>query len=476
MTLAAAAFLLIATGFLVTVPRRYALIPLLMAVAYTTRLPVIEIGPANLSVLRVLVIVGILRTLARGERIAHGLNAVDRLLFLWAGLLIGLSVFHTSDAWTFRIGLVLGELGFYWLCRIFVQDAGDIHRMFRVLSVALLPLAALMLMEKFASHNYFEVMGQFSEVNIRDGHVRAFGPFAHPILAGTAGASLAPMAMFLWRSNRLIALSGLCAAMGIVLASTSSGPVMMVLFTCLGMLVWNVRTSLRLIRWGTVAMLLCLQVVMKDPVYFLMARIDITGSSTGWHRAQLIRSSLEHLGEWWAVGTDYTRHWMASGVHSNTIHTDITNHFLGMGVNGGLPLLIAFVLVLRAGFRQTGAALRADGGESQKQAFLTWTLGAMLFGQVVNFWSISLFDQSVSFFYLVLAMIGALELQAAAAMELVPDVVPAAASVPLRLRPAAPALGRFAVPRAKPEGLGAERSRAHTRIRPLGNRLGGTRT
>src|SRR5204863_1343041 len=139
----------------------------------------------------------------------------------------------------------------------------------------------------------------------------------------------------------------------------------------------------------------------------LMARIDITGGSTGWYRAQLIRSSIEHLNEWWAVGSDATRHWMGSGIAANETQVDIVNHFLAMGVAGGLPLLILFVLVLWAAFREVGKALREREGQPLDRAFLVWTLGAMLFGQVVGFWAISLYDQSASFFYLFLAAIGA---------------------------------------------------------------------
>jgi Na+/H+-dicarboxylate symporter len=40
----------------------------------------------------------------------------------------------------------------------------------------------------------------------------------------------------------------------------------------------------------------------------------------------------------------------------------------------------------------------------------------MLFAQAVNFWSISLFDQSVSFFYVVLAAIGAVHVPVGAAV------------------------------------------------------------
>jgi hypothetical protein len=408
-------FAVIAGVLVAALPRRAALIPLLVAAAYTPRLPIIEIGPASLSVLRVLVAIGVVRAIIRGERLANGVNIVDRLVFVWAFLLIAISVFHTSDAWTFRIGLVWGELGFYVLCRIFLRDAQDVRRVFGFLVVALAPLAALMLLEKYTGHNYFSVLGLaevgFADVvNVRDGHIRAYGPFFHPILAGTVGATCVPMALYLWRSHRARALIGLAAGFGIVFASTSTGPVLMALSTCLAMFIWRVRERLIMIRWAAVMAIIGLQLVMNDPVYFLMARIDVAGGSQGWHRAQLIRSSIIHLDEWWAVGTEYTRHWMPTGIPANQTHTDITNHILAMGVVGGLPLLIVFVSVLLAAFRTVGRGLGASAHEPLGSRFLIWTLGAMLFGQVVNFFSISLFDHSVMFFYLILAAIGAVQM------------------------------------------------------------------
>jgi hypothetical protein len=144
-------------------------------------------------------------------------------------------------------------------------------------------------------------------------------------------------------------------------------------------------------------------------VYFLMARIDVAGGSQGWFRAQLISAAIEHLDEWWFAGTDYTRHWMATGIHANDIHTDIVNQVLAMGVMGGLPLMALFIMVMVAAFRDVGRATRENEGASLDDRFLAWTLGALLFGHVMNFWSIYLFDQSVVFLYLVLAGIGAVQ-------------------------------------------------------------------
>ena len=79
-------------------------------------------------------------------------------------------------------------------CQSLHSDADDV-RLFRVLCVALAPLAVLLLLERYTTHNYFSVMGGSGEINIRDGHVRAYGPLGHSILAGTVGATCVPMAL-----------------------------------------------------------------------------------------------------------------------------------------------------------------------------------------------------------------------------------------------------------------------------------------
>jgi len=415
------AFLLIAGLCLVLVPRRIAALPLLLAALYTTRIPVIELGPANLSVLRVLVLIGLVRAAARREWTAQGWNAIDTLLLAWATLLIASSAFHTPDAWTFRLGMMLGELGVYFLCRVFLQDAADVRRTFTWLCIALAPLAVLMLLEKFTAQTYFAGMGGVSDVTIRNGYVRAAGPFAHPILAGTVGASFVPIALYLWTDHRMVALIGFFGALAIVFASTSSGPVLMVAAACAGILAWNIRAHLRFLRWGALAVLILLQLVMHDPVYFLVARIDIAGGSTGWFRAQLIRSSLQHLSEWWAVGTDYTRHWMPTGIPANGNHTDMTNHLLALGVMGGLPVAALFVAALWTAFRAVGRAVCSSQSLADERGYLAWTLGATLFGHLVNLWSISLYDQSISFLYLILASIGAVHVRLVAELPSTAD-------------------------------------------------------
>jgi hypothetical protein len=266
-----------------------------------------------------------------------------------------------------------------------------------------------MLLEKTTGKNLFAILGAggIEAVDFRHGHFRARGPFAHAIFAGVVGATCFPMALYLWKSHRKHAWAGLFSTGMIIITSTSSGPIMMLLFILFGLAIWKIRTHLNTLRWLSVTAVFFLNAVMKDPVYFLMARIDISGGSTGWHRARLIQSSFEHLNEWWFAGTDYTRHWMPTGIPANSIHTDITNHLIAMGVMGGLPLMMLWIMVLVAAFGTVGRALRENADASTGHQFLIWLLGAILFGHVCNSFSISLYDQSVVFFYLILAGIGA---------------------------------------------------------------------
>ena len=62
---------------------------------------------------------------------------------------------------------------------------------------------------------------------------------------------------------------------------------------CLGYAMFPVRRYLGWIRLGVVLMLVALHFAMKKPVWHLIARIDIVGGSTGWHRYNLINKAVE---------------------------------------------------------------------------------------------------------------------------------------------------------------------------------------
>jgi hypothetical protein len=170
------------------------------------------------------------------------------------------------------------------------------------------------------------------------------------------------------------------------------------------LLMWRYWDQMRLVRWLIVFGYIVLELFMNAPAYYIMARIDFVGGSSGFHRADLIKSAIEHLPEWWLGGTDYTRHWMVTGVSWSPDHADITNHYLKMGVTGGVPLMLLFIAVMAKGFSLVGRTMRT-AELPQQSRFICWALGASLFAHATTFMSVSYFDQSFVFIYLTLAAI-----------------------------------------------------------------------
>jgi hypothetical protein len=346
----------------------------------------------------------------RGERLAGELNGLDRIILIWAIWMLASSYFHkepTAEVIT-RLGLVYDALGLYFLLRIFCQSLEDVKNLCRLTAILLVPVAIEMIYEKLTFHNLFAVLGGGAEIPaIREGRIRAQGPFAHAILAGTVGAVCLPLIVSIWKKHRKTAVAGFTACAIMIVLCASSGPIFSVFVAIGGLFLWRYHDQVRMrfILWIALIAYIALDVIMKDPAYFLISRIDIIGGSTGWHRARLIQSAIEHLPEWWFSGTDYTRHWMPTGVSWSTEHTDITNHYIGMGVTGGLPLMILFILTIWWGFRYVGELLRLLDKDALEDKFFIWCVSCSLFAHAVTCVSVSYFDNSIIFLYLVLAMI-----------------------------------------------------------------------
>lgn len=343
---------------------------------------------------------------------------MDWLMILWGVWAVASSAFHAefANALVNRLGMAYNTLGVYFLVRCFCQDQEDVVRLVKTTAILLVPVALAMALEHLTQQNVFTVLGGVAaEPSIRNDRLRAQGPFAHPILAGTVGAVCAPLMIGIWRRHPLAAKTGLAACMLMVVASASSGPLMSVIFGAMALAFWRWRHLTRQLQIAAVAGYILLEIVMSAPAYYLIARVDLVGGSTGYHRARLIQVAAENLNEWWLAGTDYTRHWMPYGVPWSEDHADITNHYIAQGVRGGLPLMLLFMLVLWTGFRYVGQALRLGRDGPVEEQFLLWALGCSLFAHAATCTSVAYFDQSFLFLYSALAMAVSLRMAAQAA-------------------------------------------------------------
>lgn len=340
---------------------------------------------------------------------AGGANRLDKLMVIWAIWLLLSSAFHKnpSAAFVYRLGLAYNACGVYFLIRVFCQSMEDIVELCHLTALLLTPVAIEMLFEKMTFHNLFSVLGGVAVSPVmRKGRIRAQGPFAHAILAGTIGAASMPLTISIWHTHRRAAFVGVMACLLMVFTCASSGPIISLLVGIGALYMWHWRNNMRLIRWVMVLGYIVLALVMKAPAYYFMSHIDFTGGSTGWYRARLIQSAFEHLNEWWFAGVDYTRHWMPTGTYYDTGQADIVNHYIRMGVIGGLPLMLLLIAILAEGFSLVGCILRQRTDLGTESQFMLWALGASLFTHAVSFFDVSYFDQSFVSLYTTLAAIG----------------------------------------------------------------------
>lgn len=401
-------------GFLLLVlPRRYALIPMLMAGCYMTLGQALIIDGLHWYLFRILILFGMMRIIVRKELFAIEPNAIDKVLVAWllVSSLLYVLVDGTYVRATERLGYVYDAVGTYSLVRALVRDFDDIVFTVKAFAVIIIPLAVLFAREAATGQNPFAILGGVGLWSqVRDGQVRCQGPFKHAILAGTFGATAMPLFVGLWAHSgrsRVLATGAIVAATVIVVTSGSSGAVTSFFLSIVGFICWWWKSHMKAIRWGIAVGVLALAAVMKAPIWFLIDRASELVGGNGWYRSKLIDSAIRHFDEWWLVGTGYTAHWMETGISANPYSADIVNEFVNQGVRGGLVALLLFIWLLVKCFKIAGTAVR-NVEQSRAKQFMIWAMGCTVLSHVASFFSVTYFDQIIIFWYLIIGMIAAL--------------------------------------------------------------------
>lgn len=406
-------FLLVMVFLVLFLPRRYAIIPILMSICYMTLGQVINVGGLHFYIPRILILFGWVRLISRHEISNIRLNLVDKIFILWviANVVIYVLQRLTYGSVVNRLGFAYDAIGMYFLFRYLYREFEDIQNIIRYLAILIVPLAILMLIERATERNFFAIFGGIPFITeLREGTLRCQGPFLHPILAGTFGATLMPMFVALWfkaKNGRFLAVISIVSAMIIVLASGSTGPVIAFIFVILAFAAWPLRWHMRLVRWGIFLAVLSLHLVMKASVWSLIGRVGSEVGGDGWHRVQLIDAAIEHFNEWWLLGTQRTSHWMGGqGILPNDPDMiDITNQYISQGIHGGIITLLLFVLLISLCFREVGRALHSAREKSLFEQVTFWSLGVSLVAHVASFISVRYFDNNVLLWYIFLAIV-----------------------------------------------------------------------
>ena len=397
----AVAFTVVLAVAILVVPRRHAAVPVLVMASYMTGGQAVSILSLHFSMLRLLLLAGLIRVVLRREFRGLKFNTIDAAVALWmlSSVTVYTILWGSLDALVYKCGYIYDAAGLYFLFRCSIRSVPDVMRISKIASLILAPLALAMLAEKFTGRNVFFVFGGVPLLtDVRDGVLRCQGPFPHSILAGTFGAIWVPFFIgLIWQRQRALGLLGLLSATLITATAGSSGPLLSYVAGAGACAMWLLRHHMRKVRWGIVAGLGVLQLFMKTPVWFVIAHAGVFSGSSSYYRAFLIDRAIANIGEWWLIGTRYPHPW-------GPLLTDITDMYVRIAMDGGLITLILFFLILKRCFAQVGIGARTrELSRATRQTI--WVLGATLFAHTVTFIGVWYWDFNIVNLYLILAMI-----------------------------------------------------------------------
>ena len=405
----------IAVALIALLPRRLAMMPILVAFCFFPTGESIQIAGLHFYLFRLTLLACLTRVVLRGEIRLIGWCQLDILVVCWIAAFLGIGSLGAPGWASFvtRGGTIFDWFTSYIVTRSLLRDRNDLLLQLRFLAIMIIPLAAAMILEKVTGRNVFSVLGGVHEIILRDGKVRAQAAFIHPILAGTFGAVLLPLMIgLIGMQNRRLRWSGIvgffCAAL-IVWAAASSGPELAASGSVAAFFIWKLRHSLRIVHVGLLLMVLMVQAVMDRPVWWIFDSVGSFTGGSGWHRSYIIDAAIRHWDEWWLIGTAWTAHWGGYPPPPNDPNNvDITNEYVMQAVKGGALTLILFLVILWKCFKKLGSTFRAKRGSiSPETEWLAWCVGVSLLAHCISFFSIAYFDRTIFYFFWLLSVIAA---------------------------------------------------------------------
>jgi hypothetical protein len=391
-------------------PQRWALLGMMAGVLYLPQSQTVIVGGVNLFGIRILELVAFIRVVSRGEFSLSGMNGVDRALVWLYTFTAVVYLLRSSEGYAYHIGVAVDSMLSYFAFRGLVGEIEDFKWLLRAMVIVLAPFVVLVVVERLTGQNGFSFLGGIEAANfIRDGRPRCFASFRHPSLLGTVGAALLPLYIGLAfdKAERTRAVLAIVLCLTIVWASNSGGP-LQASFSCLvGWLFWKKRTEMRKVWWAIVALLVLMHMVMKAPVWYIIARLSSLSGGDGWHRSHLIDMAVQHIDQWWLMGMPIkdTSGWFPYDLIT-TGGADITNQYIGFGLDGGVGAIVLFVVLLTRAFSMVGGALeqvRASHRKPEELEYFMWGVGVMLMVHGVNWLGITYFDQTYAFWFMQLA-------------------------------------------------------------------------
>ena len=406
----AAALMLVVFGILILLlPRKFIIFPFLSGAFLIWLGAQVYVGGMHWLALRILILFACIRlafSRPRGDvkpsRFGGGFTSIDRAFvgYVLVQAVCVMLLFRQTQAVINQFGFLIDFIGGYLVIRFLIQDRDDLFRALKCLALLSASLAVGMVIEQLKQINVFALLaGVTLAPGIREGKIRSQGVFQHAIPAGTVAATWIPLFLLLWKNgkSKLIAAIGLGAATLMTVTSQSSTPLLAYAASLVGVCMWPLRAKMKFVRRGIIALVVVLGLAMKAPVWFLIARIDLTGGSSGYHRALIVDQFIRHFWDWWLMGVKDTAQW-------GWDLWDVQNQYVAAGETGGLIAFCLFVAVIVRAFIRLGKARELAESDKQEQ-WVYWFVGCSLFSNALAFIGANYFDQSRISWFLILASV-----------------------------------------------------------------------
>jgi len=374
----------------------------------------VSLGSVDITVSRIVVTVLLLRVLTDRElAVAFRFKVMDFLvlaLFAWGAFALTVTV--GAGILENRAGAFMNTVMPYFAARLIVKSRDDLLCFAKWVAVVVIPVAALAVLESATGWSMYLGMKQYSYLGMasgisdqRWGFYRAAGP-SMAITFGLCFVAVMPMILSLrkctdsWKS---VSTLSLLAAVGGVLASMSSGPLMcLVVFSGCAVLIYRPAYVKPIIVLFLLA-LVAAEIGSNRHFYYLIGYLTFS-EKTAWYRAKLFEVAVRKLPEYWLLGYGGQDPGWGPLIDERN-YTDVCNGYILFAVTQGIPAMLLFSGVLATGIAYMTKVYRTSVLPLLKDA--AWYMGSFMVGMIFALWSVGLLGSMEMVFYIVVGVMAA---------------------------------------------------------------------
>ncbi len=400
--------LLILASAILIVREEHVVVPIIVAMCFLPGDISVKLGTLDFQAIRIMALVATVR-IYLSQDIPHiELNIIDKLFIAYNVLLSVVYIFASHEifeAILFRGGKLIDSIILYLVFRHVVQSKESIKIISKVFCICIIILLPFAIFEFFSATNLFAILGR-NRISIRADEIRAGTTFSHPILFGSFAAAIFPVLWSDFITNRgIIRIIALLSCVFCVYASSSSGPIIALAAAIFFIAFFKWKNHSALLARVMLISAIFIHFVREKPIWqFIFVRVSIKASSTGFHRYLLVDAAVKEFWNWWILGYGdigpqwHTKYWP----WTHATFTDMTNHYLLLGVRGGFFTMVLFIILCYKSIISLGSFSISQIDKDDQ--WLWWGFTVMMIVHCVSFLAVAYFGQITMLLFLTFAV------------------------------------------------------------------------